>query len=80
MPIYGSQFHPEKNQFEWTTTEMTPHTQIAISTMHYFMDFFVSEARKSPHVVADAEKELIYNYSRNIKYYPNAELIQLYYW
>jgi len=29
-PIYGSQFHPEKNTYEWYTVEAIPHEHIAI--------------------------------------------------
>jgi gamma-glutamyl hydrolase len=47
LPIYASQFHPEKNGFEWTTYENIPHTQNAIYFMQYLGNFFVDEARQS---------------------------------
>jgi len=52
FPIYGSQFHPEKNAFEWDqawTTDPNAHIPDAVETMQYFADFFVKEARKSQH-------------------------------
>jgi len=51
-PIYGSQFHPEKNAFEWDqawNVDPNAHIDDAITTMQYFADVFVKEARKSQH-------------------------------
>jgi len=30
-PIYGSQFHPEKNTYEWYTTEAIQHNHNAVA-------------------------------------------------
>ncbi|KAI4887782.1 hypothetical protein NFI96_028305 [Prochilodus magdalenae] len=65
FPIYGTQWHPEKNAFEWTQPYI-PHTPNAIKTTFYMAHFLVNEARKSLHSFASQEEEqkaLIYNYS-----------------
>lgn len=41
-PIYGTQWHPEKNAFEWTRPYI-PHTPSAIKTTFYMAEFFVNE-------------------------------------
>ncbi|XP_019122532.2 gamma-glutamyl hydrolase [Larimichthys crocea] len=64
-PIYGTQWHPEKNAFEWTRPYI-PHSPSAIKTTFYMADFFVSEARKNFHRFEskeDESKALIYNHS-----------------
>ncbi|XP_026316816.1 gamma-glutamyl hydrolase A-like isoform X2 [Hyposmocoma kahamanoa] len=63
-PIYGVQFHPEKS-FEWKLSKNYPHSAESIKANRYFMDFFVSECRKSGHSFNNAAEEneyLIYNY------------------
>ncbi|XP_036452336.1 gamma-glutamyl hydrolase [Colossoma macropomum] len=65
FPIYGTQWHPEKNAFEWTHPYI-PHTPSAIKTTFYMAYFFVNEAKKSLHRFAsqkEEQKALIYNYS-----------------
>ncbi|XP_066536474.1 gamma-glutamyl hydrolase isoform X2 [Hoplias malabaricus] len=65
FPIYGTQWHPEKNAFEWTHPYI-PHTPSAIKATFYMAHFFVNEARKSLHSFTSEEEEqeaLIYNYS-----------------
>ncbi|XP_041823616.1 gamma-glutamyl hydrolase [Melanotaenia boesemani] len=64
-PIYGTQWHPEKNAFEWTKPYI-PHSPSAVKTTFYMAEFFVNEARKSFHRFESQEEEnkaLIYNYS-----------------
>ncbi|KAL4635213.1 gamma-glutamyl hydrolase-like [Arapaima gigas] len=64
FPIYASQWHPEKNPFEWTKPYI-PHTPSAIKMTFYVANFFVNEARKNFHrFPSDKEKtdSLIYNY------------------
>ncbi|XP_071387434.1 gamma-glutamyl hydrolase [Centroberyx affinis] len=65
FPVYGTQWHPEKNAFEWTRPYI-PHSPSAVKTTFYMAEFFVSEARKSFHRFDSEEREqkaLIYNYS-----------------
>ncbi|MCI4377576.1 hypothetical protein PGIGA_G00205180 [Pangasianodon gigas] len=64
FPIYGTQWHPEKNAFEWTHVYI-PHSSDAIRTTFYMAHFFVNEARKSLHKFPSQKEEqnaLIYNY------------------
>ncbi|XP_068437848.1 gamma-glutamyl hydrolase-like [Clinocottus analis] len=64
-PIYGTQWHPEKNAFEWRNSYI-PHSASAIKTGFYMADFFVKEAKKNFHRFESEEEEqkaLIYNYN-----------------
>jgi gamma-glutamyl hydrolase len=47
LPIYASQFHPEKSAFEWTPYADIPHSENAIYFMQHLANFFVGEARWS---------------------------------
>ncbi|XP_074843239.1 gamma-glutamyl hydrolase [Carettochelys insculpta] len=65
-PVYGVQWHPEKNPFEWRTSKGIPHSQSAIRVAYYIADFFVNEARKNLHHFPNKDEEtkaLIYNYN-----------------
>ncbi|GFG38660.1 hypothetical protein Cfor_09243 [Coptotermes formosanus] len=64
-PIYGVQFHPEKNAYEWKVANNNPHTASAILIGQYFANFFINEARKNNQQFPSSEEEtraLIYNY------------------
>ncbi|KAK2859715.1 hypothetical protein Q5P01_004335 [Channa striata] len=64
-PIYGTQWHPEKNAFEWTKPYI-PHSPAAVKTTFYMAEFFIGEARKNFHTFDSEEAErkaLMYNYS-----------------
>lgn len=59
-PFYGTQWHPEKNNFEWSQNEdysNIPHTPKAISASQSTARFFLSEARKSQHIYPEAERD-----------------------
>jgi len=45
LPIYATQFHPEKSLFEWWGPSHIPHEPAAISLAAYFANFFVDKAR-----------------------------------
>ncbi|KOC65865.1 Gamma-glutamyl hydrolase [Habropoda laboriosa] len=65
LPFYGTQFHPEKNPYEWIRGRNISHTENSIKVSRYFADFFLSEARKNHHSFPTTDKEaeaLIYNY------------------
>uniref|UniRef100_UPI00398F640F gamma-glutamyl hydrolase-like n=1 Tax=Pristiophorus japonicus TaxID=55135 RepID=UPI00398F640F len=64
-PIYGVQWHPEKNPYEWRIKNI-PHSHNAVKVAWYMADFFVNEARKNSHYFSDETEEanaLIYNYA-----------------
>jgi gamma-glutamyl hydrolase len=67
-PIAGTQWHPEKNNFEWGTKlgpKAIPHGADATAVSQYVADFVVGLARQSAHAFKSAQAEaaaLIYNY------------------
>ena len=65
LPIYASQFHPEKNAFEWTTYANIPHSRNAILFMQYLGNFFVDEALKNKHQFSES----VEFYKRSINNY-----------
>eukprot|EP00057_Strongylocentrotus_purpuratus_P032471 XP_787753.2 PREDICTED: gamma-glutamyl hydrolase [Strongylocentrotus purpuratus] len=63
FPFYGTQWHPEKNAFEWKVNSC--HSKECVELMQFLANFFVEEARKNQHQFSSAEemaKFLIYNY------------------
>ncbi|KAM5172480.1 gamma-glutamyl hydrolase-like [Mantella aurantiaca] len=65
-PIYGVQWHPEVNRFQWNTDYDYPHSENAIWLSQYMANFFVNEARKNLNHFPNAKEEesaLIYNWS-----------------
>jgi gamma-glutamyl hydrolase len=64
-PFYGTQWHPEKNNFEWSQNadySNIPHSPNAILASQATARFFLSEARKSRHRFPEARRdELIYS-------------------
>ncbi|KAM4675454.1 gamma-glutamyl hydrolase-like isoform 2-T4 [Discoglossus pictus] len=76
FPIYGVQWHPEVNRFQWNKDLAYPHSVSAIRVSQYLADFFINEARKNQNHFSSAEAEeasLIYNwtpqYTANISGY-----------
>eukprot|EP00795_Rhopilema_esculentum_P017439 gene17439-9042_t len=66
LPFYGTQWHPEKNAFEWSKQRNIAHSKDAVKAAQYVADFFVNEARKSKHRFKSEELEdkyLIYNFN-----------------
>lgn len=66
FPIYGVQFHPEKNAFEFKKNVGISNSSPGIQAMQYLSNFFVDECRKNNHSFPDEQMEvdsLIYNYS-----------------
>ena len=64
-PIYATQFHPEKNLFEWDSNLAIPHTQDARDTAQYFANFFIDQCRSNNHTFGGPRQEndvLIYSY------------------
>lgn len=72
-PIFGTQWHPEKNSFEWYQTdgvyyEAINHSADAVYITQYVSNFFVDQTRQSTHQFADPVEEdsrLIYNHPKS---------------
>eukprot|EP00890_Picochlorum_soloecismus_P001023 jgi/Picsp_1/1921/NSC_05387-R1_protein len=70
-PFSATQWHPEKNAFEWTLDEHIPHHPEAIEVTQEVANMFVDLARMNNHAPEsrdDEEDLLIYNWSQNIRY------------
>lgn len=66
-PFYGTQFHPEKNIYEWPLNKVITHNEDATRANQYFARFFVEEARKSSHRFETTNIEfghLIFNFPK----------------
>ncbi len=67
-PIAGVQWHPEKNNFEWSLAlgpDAIPHGADASAVSQYMANYVVSAARRSSHkfaTVAEEAAALMYNY------------------
>jgi gamma-glutamyl hydrolase len=46
-PLYGLQFHPEKNIYEWGEDRAYNHAAVGIRVSQYFANFFVNEGKKN---------------------------------
>eukprot|EP00730_Choanoeca_flexa_P013843 TRINITY_DN5784_c0_g1_i2.p1 TRINITY_DN5784_c0_g1~~TRINITY_DN5784_c0_g1_i2.p1 ORF type:complete len:307 (+),score=84.73 TRINITY_DN5784_c0_g1_i2:1-921(+) len=64
-PVYGTQWHPEKNTYEFGQGQNTLHTSHAIELTFDMAHFFVDQARQSQHVYSEEElsKDIIWNYT-----------------
>ncbi|CAF1260667.1 unnamed protein product [Adineta steineri] len=65
-PIFGVQWHPEKNAFEWRVNTTIPHTKDAIDVMQYMANFFTNQTRQNTNrfdSLQDELKYLIYQYT-----------------
>ncbi|KAI8471106.1 MAG: hypothetical protein J3K34DRAFT_244588 [Monoraphidium minutum] len=65
-PITATQWHPEKNQFEWPKLLHIPHSPEAVVMGQEVANFFVREARRNKHAARDELEEdgmLIYQYA-----------------
>jgi gamma-glutamyl hydrolase len=64
-PFYGTQWHPEKNNFEWSQNSdysNLNHSPEAVAVSQATAGFFVAEARRSPHHFPEEERDsLIYS-------------------
>jgi len=64
-PFYGTQFHPEKIQFEWNKDTGVDHGHDAVEFNSWLARFFVDECRKNDNHFADTTSEknaLIFQY------------------
>ena len=81
LPIYGIQWHTEKNTFEWNRNEVISHDPDAIAVTQYLANYFVSQARQSQHhfpSVAAEQAALIYNW--RTYHHPTSNFEEVYIW
>lgn len=81
-PIFGTQWHPEKNGFEWRVNSTIPHTTNAVQVMQYMANFFVEQARQNTNrfdSLDDEVKCLIYQYSPEFTDLDESHFQQLYF-
>eukprot|EP01106_Pelomyxa_sp_JSP_P010976 TRINITY_DN2892_c0_g1_i1.p1 TRINITY_DN2892_c0_g1~~TRINITY_DN2892_c0_g1_i1.p1 ORF type:complete len:312 (+),score=80.57 TRINITY_DN2892_c0_g1_i1:49-984(+) len=65
-PLYGVQWHPERNQFYWSLDEDTDHSTAAMACMSYISQRFVESTRTNWHkfaTQAEEEAALIYRWT-----------------
>lgn len=71
-PISATQWHPEKNAFEWTLDKQSiPHDPDAIEVTQEVANYVVGAARKNTHRPKDRQDEedlLIYNWHDGLVY------------
>jgi gamma-glutamyl hydrolase len=85
-PISATQWHPEKNNFEWGKIgklgyEAIPHSLEAVQLSQYLANDFVNRSRQSMHRFASLEAEneaLIYN--KAPEFDPQGYFQQIYLW
>lgn len=81
LPIFGVQWHPEKNAYEWTPRENIPHSEAAVSVMQWVADRFVQHARRNDRGFGAAEMgHLIYNWSPRFTGSQGSDFTQEYQW
>ncbi|KAK9908388.1 hypothetical protein WJX75_007144 [Coccomyxa subellipsoidea] len=64
-PVTATQWHPEKNSFEWAKKLQIPHSSDAVEVTHAAAKYLVDQARRNSHAPATLQEEediLIYNY------------------
>lgn len=81
-PIFGVQWHPEKNAFEWRVNTTIPHFHDAVEVMQYTANFFAAQARQSTNhfeSLADELKYLVYQYNPEFMGLDESHFEQLYF-
>jgi len=82
-PILGTQWHPEKNVFEWTTAEPINHSPDAVAVTQFAMDFFVNRTRLNFNKFSTPQEEaaaLIYNWAPIYTGLFDTDFTQTYIW
>lgn len=82
LPFYATQWHPEKNAFEWTADENIPHSAIAVAACQFTAKFFVDQARQSTHVYPSDQllSDVIWNYQPIYTLIEGSDFVQVYSW
>ena len=83
LPWYGTQYHPEKNRFEWplpSVLKNIPHDPAAVAFSAAVADFFVSLARRNSNAydsIDDESRLMIWNHPITFNGF-NAQFMQTY--
>jgi gamma-glutamyl hydrolase len=85
FPIFATQWHPEKLQFEWTLAEALDHSLAAVQAMQYMADTFVTFTRGSSHAFPSTQAEqdaLVYSSADKVVYSgrEGSNFEQIYFW
>jgi len=81
-PIFGVQWHPEKNGFEWEVNTTIPHNKNAIQVMQYMANFFTDQVRQNMNhfdSLDDEVKYSIYQYTPEFMDLDKSHFQQLYF-
>jgi gamma-glutamyl hydrolase len=81
-PFFGTQWHPEKNPWEWTVNEHLPHSPIAVLATQFTSNFIVNQARNSTNAFTEDELKdlLIYNFRADFTGKTGSDFTQQYIW
>lgn len=66
LPFFGTQYHPEKNAFEFKKSYQVAHSEKALEFTQFLGNYFVKETRKNNQTFPSSETEfnsLIYNFN-----------------
>ncbi|CAF1668513.1 unnamed protein product [Rotaria magnacalcarata] len=81
-PIFGVQWHPEKNGFEWRVNTTIPHTSNAVKVMQYTANFLTNQTRQNMNhfeSIEDETKYLIYQYTSEFTDLVESHFQQIYF-
>ena len=53
MPVFGTQFHPEKPGFEWANKANINSSSQAVELQQYYANFFVNETRRNNKTISN---------------------------
>jgi len=85
-PITGTQWHPEKNNFEWGGAgtlgkKAIPHSAHAVELSQYMANIFVGHARMSSHLfISEAAEDMALIYNDSPGKDPQGYFTQVYLW
>jgi len=83
LPITTSQWHPEKNAYEWNPDEGIPHSADAVAVTQWAANFLLSEARSNSNQFPSSAAEtaaLIYQYTPVFTEPVESDFEQCYFW
>ncbi|CAF3504123.1 unnamed protein product [Rotaria socialis] len=81
-PVFGVQWHPEKNGFEWRVNTTIPHTSNAVKVMQYTANFLTNQTRQNMNhfeSIEDETKHLIYQYTSEFTDLVESHFQQIYF-